>query len=128
MPAFAEERTCFVSTDEANRKHVPGHVFHAVVDANRHTKIRMMLQVLQVAILVVRYRPAVVVSTGAAPGYWACRFGKLFGARTLWIDSIANTEAISLSGQKAGRFVNQVLTQWEHLASDDGPAYWGKVF
>lgn len=127
LPAFADHRVCFVSTAQANRKNVGGHAFHAVIDANRHTKARMLIQVIQIGLLVVRYRPAVVVSTGAAPGYWACRFGKLLGAKTLWIDSIANTMAISLSGQKAGGFVDQVVTQWEHLASDDGAAYWGEV-
>ena len=33
-----------------------------------------------------------VISTGAAPGYFAMRFAKWLGRRTIWIDSIANVE------------------------------------
>ena len=43
--------------------------------------------------LLLRHRPDVIVTTGAAPGYFALRFGKLLGARTIWIDSMANAEA-----------------------------------
>ena len=45
-----------------------------------------------------RLRPDVVITTGAAPGYFAVRIGKLLGARVVWVDSIANAEELSLSG------------------------------
>ena len=76
----------------------------------------------------IKERPDVVVSTGAAPGYFGIRFGKLVGARTIWIDSIANAEELSLSGLKAGKHVDLWLTQWEHLAQQEGPHYHGNVF
>jgi hypothetical protein len=74
-----------------------------------------------------RERPDVVISTGAAPGYIAIRLGRLLGARTMWIDSIANVEEMSLSGSKALRCAGLCLTQWEHLARPDGPHYKGAV-
>lgn len=74
-----------------------------------------------------RLRPDVVVSTGAAPGFFAIRLGKLFRIRTIWIDRIANVEVLSLSGQKAGRYADLWLTQWEHLARSEGPQYFGNV-
>jgi hypothetical protein len=46
-----------------------------------------------------RVRPDVIVSTGAPCGYVAIRMGRLLGARTLFIDSIANAVQPSLSGQ-----------------------------
>jgi hypothetical protein len=68
----------------------------------------------------------VVVSTGAAPGYIAIRLGKLLGARTVWIDSVANVEELSLSGRMVSGRADLCLTQWPHLAS--GPvAYMGTV-
>jgi len=67
------------------------------------------------------------VSTGAAPGYIAVRLGKLLGARTAWIDSVANVEEVSLSGRMVGRHADLWLTQWRHLAKDDGPQYRGEV-
>jgi hypothetical protein len=47
-------------------------------------------------------RPDVVITTGAASGYFAVRIGKFFGARTLFLDSIANAERLSLSARMAG--------------------------
>jgi hypothetical protein len=69
----------------------------------------------------------VVITTGAAPGYFAVRIGKLLGARVVWLDSVANAGELSMSGRKAGSFVDLWLTQWPHLARDKGPACHGSV-
>jgi hypothetical protein len=69
----------------------------------------------------------VVISTGAAPGYFALRFGKRLGARTIWLDSIANVDELSLSGQRAGKYAGLWLTQWQHLATPAGPHFAGAV-
>ena len=88
---------------------------------------RMLWLLFQMSFQVLRFRPDVVLTTGAAPGYWACRFGRMFGARTLWIDSVANAGVLSMSGQKAGKVVDLWLTQWEHVATPQGPEYRGSV-
>ncbi|MBT8423046.1 MAG: UDP-N-acetylglucosamine--LPS N-acetylglucosamine transferase, partial [Gammaproteobacteria bacterium] len=67
------------------------------------------------------------VSTGAAPGYFAIRFGKLLGAKTIWIDSLANVEQLSRAGRMAERYSDLWLTQWPDLAGGDGPDYAGQV-
>ncbi|WP_220347888.1 hypothetical protein [Alkalilimnicola ehrlichii] len=54
-------------------------------------------------------------------------FGKLLGAKTIWVDSLANAEQLSVSGAKVRRFADLWLTQWEHLAAPDGPHYRGAV-
>jgi hypothetical protein len=70
----------------------------------------------------------VVVTTGAAPGLMALAIGKLLaGSRTVWIDSIANTERLSLSGRLARPVADARLTQWAHLARPGGPQFWGAV-
>lgn len=101
--------------------------FYAVTDANRWQKARLLRQFSQIVRIVLRERPHVVVTTGAAPGYFALRLGRMFGARTVWIDSIANAEELSLSGRKAGPYADLWLTQWPHLAREDGPQYRGAV-
>ena len=82
---------------------------------------------LQILWILLRTRPHIVVSTGAAPGYFAVRLGKLLGARTIWIDSIANVEKLSLSGQRIGRHADLWLTQWPHLAGPKGPHFLGGI-
>ncbi|MFQ5805354.1 MAG: hypothetical protein ACE5I3_02760 [Phycisphaerae bacterium] len=65
--------------------------------------------------------------TGAAPGYVGLRLGKLLGAQTIWIDSIANVERLSLSGERIARHADLWLTRWPHLARSDRPSYLGGV-
>lgn len=101
--------------------------FYVVTDANRWQKTRLVRQLWQILRIMMRERPHVVVTTGAAPGYFALRLGRIFGARTVWIDSIANAEEMSLSGRRAGAYADLWLTQWPHLAREDGPRYCGAV-
>jgi hypothetical protein len=101
--------------------------FHRVRDANRWSKIGIAVLAAQVFWLTLRLRPDIVVSTGAAPGLFALCFGKLMGARTVWIDSIANTEEVSLSGRLARRCSDLWLTQWPHLARAGGPSFCGRL-
>jgi hypothetical protein len=72
-------------------------------------------------------RPDVVISTGAAPGYFAILFGKKLGAKTIWLDSIANVDELSMSGRAVGKYADLWLTQWEHLATEGGPDFIGAV-
>ena len=101
--------------------------FTKVVDANRNEKFKLLVLVAQMFWIMVRKRPDVVISSGAAPGYFALMFGKLFGAKTIWLDSIANAQELSMSGKQAGRFADLWLTQWPEVACDDGPQYGGRV-
>lgn len=103
----------------------PGFV--VVTDANRWQKLRLVRQMLEIAWAVLRIRPHAVVTTGAAPGYFALRLGKLLGARTIWVDSMANAEELSLSGRQAGPHAQLFLTQWQHLARPEGPHFRGAV-
>jgi UDP-N-acetylglucosamine:LPS N-acetylglucosamine transferase len=84
--------------------------------------------VVQLLWIFLRERPDVLVTTGSGPGMVALRLAKLIGARTMWIDSIANAGEVSLSGRRAGKHADVWLTQWEHLARPDGPHYEGSVF
>src|SRR5687768_147227 len=89
-PAFEGCEVVFVTTHPASRAEVAPHRFHCVPDANRKSKLRVLLLMLRTLLVVLRERPDMVISTGAAPGYFAVRFGRLLGARTLWLESIAN--------------------------------------
>jgi len=66
--------------------------------------------------VILRERPDVVISTGAAAGCIVCFLGKLLGARVVWIDSITNVERISLSGRMVRYIANLFLVQWPKLA------------
>lgn len=125
--AFTDLEQVFVCVDPDYRDQVPGHRFHCVNDANKDSKLALLVLALRMLWVVVRERPDFVISTGAAPGYFALRFGRYFGARTIWVDSIANVEILSLSGQIVAPYADLWLTQWPELAREKGPLYRGQV-
>ncbi|SEM13888.1 UDP-N-acetylglucosamine transferase subunit ALG14 [Halomonas daqiaonensis] len=74
------------------------------------------LRQLPRALRIVRHSdPYLIVSTGAAPGLLVLFAGFVLRRKTLWVDSIANSRRLSLSGRVAKLFANQVLTQWPEL-------------
>jgi UDP-N-acetylglucosamine:LPS N-acetylglucosamine transferase len=125
--AFEGCEVAFVTVHESYRVQVPGHRFYVVSDANRFNKFGLMKAAGTLVKIVWNEKPDIVVSTGAAPGYLALRLGRLLGARTIWLDSIANVEELSMSGSQIGHFADLWLTQWPHIARPDGPRYEGSV-
>ena len=77
--------------------------------------------------ILLRTRPHVVVTTGASSGFFAMFFGYFLTKKTIWIDSIANVDEMSLSGQQSRRFARLWITQWPHLARPEGPRYFGSL-
>lgn len=77
--------------------------------------------------IMIRVRPHVVVSTGALPGLVAIMLGRVIGARTVWIDSIANADEMSLSGRLSKPFAELWLTQWPGVSAQTGASYAGAV-
>ncbi len=125
--AFAGHRVAYVSVNRETAADVAPAPYFIVRDANRWNKLGLLKQVAKMAWIVLRVRPDVVISTGAAPGYFALRLGKLVGARTIWLDSIANAEQLSLSGQLAKRYADLWLTQWPEVAAASGARYEGRL-
>lgn len=125
-PAYSHHEVTYVSTNAAYAKEVDRRLL-VVTDANMTEKLRLLRMFAEMLWLLIRERPDVIVTTGAAPGFAAIVFGRLIGSKTIWIDSIANSEELSSSGRQAGRFAHLWLTQWEHLAKPSGPQFWGAV-
>jgi hypothetical protein len=127
LPAFEGHRIVYVTTLPSYRQFVAPARFYTVCDASLWTKIRLVRMAAKVCWIVLRERPDVIISTGAACGYFAVRLGKWIGATTIWVDSIANVEKLSLSGRKVGPYADLWLTQWPHLARPEGPRFEGAV-
>ncbi len=100
---------------------------YSVPDANRWDKIGVMRMAWSVLRVLHKERPNVIVTTGAAPGYMAIRLGRWMGAKTIWIDSLANVDELSMAGRMAGPHADLWLTQWKHLAKPGGPDFAGSV-
>ena len=127
LPAFEGCEKIFVTTEAKYQTVVGENKFLLAPDASRWNKIRVVWLAFVMLKHIITVRPDVVVTTGAAPGYFALLFGKKMGARTIWLDSIANVDELSMSGRMASKYADLWLTQWQHLASPEGPQYLGTV-
>lgn len=117
----------WVTTDRGYAGDIENGRFRTVTEASRWDRLRLARSAAEVLWILVRERPRVVLTTGAAPGFFALWLGKKLGAKTVWIDSFANGDELSLSGQRAGAHADVWLTQWPDLARPGGPEYAGSV-
>jgi len=115
--SWTEYKTVCITSAEVGRNELSrfGRVY-IVGECNRQHPIRVVNVLLLCAGAVLRERPDVVISTGAAPGLLVCLWGKLLGAKIVWIDSIANVEKLSLSGRLVQPLADLFLTQWPEFA------------
>ena len=127
IKAFDGQDISFVTVHRAYRHDVPRHRLHVVTDATRWNPFLVVVLAIQMLAIVLRVRPSIVISTGSAPGLFGLLFGRLLGARTIWLDSLANVDRVSMSGWLVRPFAGLWLTQWPHLARPQGPEYAGQV-
>lgn len=114
--AFNEADIVYVSTHKEYKPTRPNDKFYSVTDASRWNKMLLIKMTGEVLQLIRKEKPDVIISTGAAPGLAGILIGKLHGCKTIWVDSIANIEHISLSGRLIKPFTDLHLTQWPELA------------
>lgn len=115
--SWAGQHTFYVITKEvARQKLQKTSRVYAVGECNRQHPFRVIRVFYRCIRIISRECPDVVISTGAAPGFLLCLAAKMFGAKIVWVDSIANIEVLSLSGRLVRPFADLFLTQWPELA------------
>lgn len=77
--------------------------------------------------ILLKERPAAIVTTGAAPGLLTIILGRMTGIKTIWVDSVANVQTMSACGKLARKFATHVYTQWPGLATAQ-VHYAGNIF
>lgn len=125
--AFAGTDVHYATVEASAAAMVHPAPVHVYPDANKDTKIKLAWAALRLLMIVLTVRPDVVISTGAAGGYFAIRFAKLIGARTVFVDSIANSRQLSVTAQMCFGVADRVISQWPDVAQDSGTEFWGSV-
>ena len=122
-PAFDGQAVKFLTTLPGLPEQFDAQPSAIVPDCNRDEKLAIVRCAFAVLWRLIRFRPHVVISTGALPGVLAIALGRLVGAKTIWVDSVANAEEMSMSGKLARRFAHLWLSQWEHVAEAEGAEF-----
>ena len=126
-PAFKNYHVVFVSTNKSNAHEVQGYEFRHIANATRKSAWNFFVMFFQILGLILKIRPDVIVTTGSAPGLMTIAVGKLCRVKTAWIESFSSVDELSTSGKNARFFADLYLTQWEHLAKENGPKYKGSI-
>ena len=125
-PAWADHDVTYATVHASSAADVAPARLLTFRDASRADWWRLPLVIWDMAAILIRVRPQVIVTTGAMPPLVMLALGRLTGAKTLWVDSIANSEVLSGSGGLAGKVATQVVTQWPDLATPQ-VEHWGSV-
>jgi len=126
-PSFANCEVHYITTLDGLPQQNNITNFSIVRDSNKNKPLDTIRCALQVVKCFIKFRPDVVISTGAAPGVLGLIIAYSCRTKTIWVDSIANSRELSLCGKVSRMFAANVLTQWPELA-DDKVKYVGAVF
>lgn len=108
---------CYVGTHRNQAFSVGGNVFYKISDFSRTDCHKLVFVFFQALRILMKEKPDVVISTGAAPGGMLILAGVLLRKKTIWIDSFANVSRLSLSGRIVSFFASKIYTQWRELAT-----------
>lgn len=67
------------------------------------------------AVLLIKLKPKVIVSTGAGVTVPICFLGKLSGKKIVYIETFSRMESQTLSGRLCYRIADRFIIQWESL-------------
>lgn len=126
-PAFADSDVVWVSTFANYAAEVAPQTYYTMDDATRFDRFKHLKILFTALRIILRERPDAVITTGSAPALGFILIGRLLGARTLWVDSIAQPERLSTSGSIAKRIAHVTVSQWPEAAEAEQVPCWGAV-
>lgn len=80
---------------------------------------------LQSAVLLVRVRPKIILTTGAGIALCCAILGKWMGAKLIVVDTIACVDDLSRTGRLLYRFADLFIVQWPELCAKYPRAIYG---
>lgn len=125
--AFDESEVYYINTLKNLAEKHGLEAYKVVPDCNRDSILDIIKCTSSLFFAIKRLKPDLIVTTGAAPGLLSLAIGRLLGSHTIWIDSVANSEKLSLSGKIATKIAHLRLTQWSQLADGNNVLYMGNV-
>jgi hypothetical protein len=127
VPAFVDRPVVMVTYRDARRfmsdlgERTDPHFAVHYTDEIGFSPWRMTRAFLMMLRIVWRERPHAVITTGAEIGLPAMAAGRLFGARTIYIESLCRVRSTSLTGRLVYPIVDDFLVQWPETVESYGP-------
>ena len=125
--SFDHHNVLYMTTKDGIAQQSGASPFVIVPDCNRNQPIAVAHSFFSITKVILRYKPQIIITTGAMPGFLALVIGYLLRSKTIWIDSFANPEVMTMSGKYSKKIATLCLVQWEDLAKREGVEYAGRV-
>lgn len=119
LPVFDRASDRFWVTfdkDDANSALAGERVYHCFFPTNRNVKNTLRNTALAVKVLG-KERPDLIVSSGAAIAVPFFILGKLFGAKTVYVEVFDRVDAPTLTGKLVRHFSDLFVVQWPEMES-----------
>ena len=116
-PMEEKYEVAYVSTHPKCQTMVEGRKLYLMEDYSRWNVWRALPSFFTALRIIWKEKPTAIMTTGAAPGLMCLLVGKMLGRKTIWIDSIANVQHMSVCGRIASHFASKTYTQWKDLAT-----------
>ncbi|GFE69609.1 PssD/Cps14F family polysaccharide biosynthesis glycosyltransferase [Chroococcus sp. FPU101] len=87
-------------------------IVHWVTMQEARMVIRAMINFIKAIIILVKYRPNIVISTGASLAVPFIFAAKILRIKTVYVESITRSESLSLSGKLIYNIVDELYVQW----------------
>ena len=113
-----EFEVVYMSTHPKCETMLSGQIYYTIPDFSRRNFYKLFPAFFRTMNIIKKENPSTVITTGAAPGLITLMAAKLLRRKTIWVDSIANVEKLSLSGKIASKFATRAYTQWPELAAE----------
>lgn len=114
--------------EDANSVLAGERVYHCFFPTNRNLKNAVRNTLLAVRVLR-KERPDLIVSSGAAVAVPFFLVGKLFGAKTVYVEVFDRVDAPTLTGRLVRRITDLFVVQWPEMeAVYPGSVNLGSVF
>jgi len=126
IPAFSESDVVYACTYNKASELSDDDNYYVIGDISRDSMQRIFSVISGIIKILKKEKPTIIITTGALPGLITILLGRFYGIKTIWLDSIANSEKVSMSGKIASYLAHNCFTQWEGLA-DERIKYVGRV-
>lgn len=118
IPSFKSSYVVYACTYNKASELSDDDNYYVIGDISRDSIQRVFSVISGIVKILKKEKPTVIITTGALPGLITIFLGRLLGIKTIWLDSIANSEKISMSGKIASYLAHNCFTQWENLAGE----------
>nr|WP_304220105.1 PssD/Cps14F family polysaccharide biosynthesis glycosyltransferase [Fredinandcohnia onubensis] len=81
----------------------------------RNFLLTLMINFVLSFLFYIKFRPKVIISTGAGAVIPFCFIAKMFGSKIIFIESFAKTTSPTITGKIIYRIADQFYIQWEEL-------------